>query len=187
MNPQKPHFLLFSQSVSDEDQSGRWHFVLEPLDGGQCIEASDSEPDYEGERLELLAVVRGLEALDQPSAVTLVTNSQQVTRGFRNGLAHWRANNWKWERFGRYVPVKNQDLWKRIDRALTYHHVECRTWRFDPPHLQKTTSVQCDERTTSEGNAASLPIAARLKSAVGSLKSWVMGEGELSNGWARTA
>ena len=184
MIPQKPHFLLFSQSVSgEEDQSGHWHFVLEPLEGGQCIEASDTEPQFEGERLELLAVVRGLEALDQPSCVTLVTGSQQVTRGFRNGLSQWRANNWKWERFGRYVPVKNQDLWMRIDHAMRFHDVECRTWRFDPPHPSTSTSNIPPTIVAEKPQ----PVASRVRNAVGNLKSWVMGETDFRGGWARTA
>ena len=98
------------------------------------LEAFDEEPGVQGERLELLAVIRGLEALDQPSRVTLVTSSRGVSRGLRFGLAEWRTNNWQWERFGRRVPVKNHDLWQRVDRALQFHRVECRTWRIDQAH-----------------------------------------------------
>lgn len=179
MNPPKPHYLLFSQSISDEDEkSGRWHFVLEGLDGGSCIEASDEEPNVEGERLELLAVVRGLEALDQPSSVTLVTNSQQISRGFRNGLEQWRSNNWKWERFGRYVPVKNADLWKRIDHALAFHQVACRTWRFDPAHTQPGEKAKI---------ANGHHFGARFRKSVGHFKSWLLGEHEFGTRWARPA
>ncbi len=83
------------------------------------------------ERLELLAVVRGLEALEQPSKVTLVTTSRVVRRGLRFGLELWRENQWHWERFGRMAPIKNADLWQRVDRALHIHDVSCRTLRFD--------------------------------------------------------
>ena len=114
--------------------TGRWHFHLESFDGDTVLEASDEEPGVQGERLELLALIRGLEALDQPSRVTLVTSSRGVSRGLRFGLAEWRTNNWQWERFGRRVPVKNHDLWQRVDRALKFHHVECRTWRIDQAH-----------------------------------------------------
>ena len=184
MNPQKPHYLLFSQSISSGDeQTGHWHFVLEALNGGASIEASDEEPREEGERLELLAVVRGLEALDQPSSVTLVTSSRQVTRGFRNGLEQWRSNNWTWERFGRYVPVKNKDLWQRIDHALKFHRVECRTWRFDPPHTERVVETPRAEKSA----AAPLPLTARVRSVVGGLKAWVLGEHDFGSNWARTA
>jgi len=104
---------------------------LESVDGDETFEASDIEPETLGERLELLAVVRGLEALHQPSRVTLVTQSKYVSRGVRNSLPDWRENGWQWERFGRLVPVKNYDLWQRVDQALQYHSLECRAWRFD--------------------------------------------------------
>lgn len=129
-----PHYLLFSESCRKSSQ-GNWRFVLQSLDGSEPLEAADSEPEVHGERLELLAVVRGLEALAQPSRVTLVTPSRYVNRGLTYGLAEWRANDWQWEHFGEMVPVKNRDLWQRVDRALEYHRVECRAWRFDLPHL----------------------------------------------------
>jgi ribonuclease HI len=134
MNVARPHYLLFSESCRKSSQ-GQWRFVLQSIDGTQQFEAADAEPEARGERLELLAVVRGLEALAQPSRVTLVTPSRYVNRGLAYGLADWRANDWRWEHFGEMVPVKNRDLWQRVDRALVFHQLDCRTWRFDLPHL----------------------------------------------------
>jgi ribonuclease HI len=134
MNQKRPHFLLFSsvqRNNGEGNAAARWHFVLESVEDGRVIEAGDDEPGAGRERLELLAVVRGLEALDQPSRVTLVTCSRQVSRGLRCGLETWRANDWCWERFDRFVPVANADLWQRIDRALAFHRVNCRMFRFD--------------------------------------------------------
>lgn len=128
-----PHYLLFSESCRDDCHS-QWRFVLQTIDGSEQLEAADAEPNVHGERLELLAVVRGLEALEQPSRVTLVTPSKYVNRGLNYGLEEWRANDWQWEHFGEMVPVKNRDLWQRVDRALAFHKLECRTWRFDLPH-----------------------------------------------------
>ena len=131
-----PHFLLLCEATPRTNRrapGGRWRFLLESLSGEVRLEAAHAEPDVSGERLELLAVVRGLEALDQPSRVTLVTRSRNVARGLRYGLDAWRDSDWQWERFGRMMPVKNGDLWRRIDGALRYHAVECRTWRLDPP------------------------------------------------------
>lgn len=96
--------------------------------------ADDVDPEARGDRLELLTVVRGLEALEQPSRVTLWTPSVYVREGIRHGLREWRENGWLWEYFGRMVPVKNDDLWKRLDRAMQFHEVDCRTWRIDPAH-----------------------------------------------------
>lgn len=137
MQMSTPHFLLLSESGGQRNQ-GRWRFVLQSIDGSDQFEAADDEPEIQGERLELLAVVRGLEALSQPSRVTLVTPSKYVNRGLSDGLEEWRANDWQWEHFGEMVPVKNRDLWQRVDRAMRYHKVDCRTWRFDLPHTAPT-------------------------------------------------
>ncbi len=134
MRAAAPHYLLFSES-SRKKTNGQWRFVLQSVDGSEQLEVADAEPDVQGERLELLAVVRGLEALAQPSRVTLVTPSKYVNRGLVYGLKEWRTNDWQWEHFGEMVPVKNRDLWQRVDQALTFHQLECRTWRFDLPHV----------------------------------------------------
>jgi ribonuclease HI len=125
-----PHFLLFSDSKSDRRQ-GDWRFVLQSVDGAEKLEVEDAEPEIRGERLELLAVVRGLEALEQPSRVTLITASKYVSRGLSDGLQDWRENDWQWENHGAMVPIKNRDLWQRLDQALDYHRLECRAWRVD--------------------------------------------------------
>lgn len=95
---------------------------------------------YGGERLQLLAVVRGLESLGQPSRITLVTSSKYVGRGIRRGLTQWRQNDWQWERFGQMSLIKNHDYWKRIDHSLKIHQVNCRIWQFDPPHVRTQVS-----------------------------------------------
>jgi ribonuclease HI len=128
-----PHFLLFSH-IDRSGRSGSWQFVLRSKDGGSRFEAADAETDIPVERLDLLTVVRALESLDQPSRVTLVDCSDYVWSGVRYGLADWRSNGWQWEYFGQMVPVKNSDLWQRLDRALEFHDVECRRRRFDGPH-----------------------------------------------------
>lgn len=125
------HYLLFSEATADGVQGGAWRFVLEHVSTGHALTATDVEPVECPERLELLAVVRGLEAIEQPARVTLVTKSRYVSRGLKRGLADWRTNAWQWERFGRLVPVRDHDLWRRIDRALSFHQVECRLWQFD--------------------------------------------------------
>lgn len=138
-----PHFLLLTDTDQFEDETrattagqhsiaapeiagGRWHFVLEPIHHGVRIEADDIEPGVFGERLNLLAVVRGIEALEQPSHVTLVTPSKYVGRGLRRDMRVWKENDWKWDRFGQRVTVKHCDLWQRIDRAMNFHKIDCR-------------------------------------------------------------
>jgi ribonuclease HI len=133
MSAPQPHFLLYS-TVEPENKQGQWKFVLQAADGSATLEAEDSEPATHGERLELLTVVRGLEALDQPSQVTLITSSRYVNRGLTYGLEEWRRNDWTWESFGEMVPVKHQDLWQRLDRALRFHRLEVRPVRVDGAH-----------------------------------------------------
>ena len=148
----QPHYLLFSESqfaaANDPkpgiraSSSGGWRFVLETVDGAARFEAADDESIADDSRLALLALVRGLEALDQPSRVTLITRSRYVNRGLRFGLQQWRENGWCWERFGEMAPIKNQDLWQRVDRAMRFHQVECRKWRIDGPHQSDSSAVR---------------------------------------------
>ena len=113
---------------------GSWRFVLRPVDGSAIVEAADVEPDAWGERLELLTVVRALESLDQPSWVTIVGCSRYIEQGVSYGVAEWRENDWRWEFFGQMVPVRDSDLWQRMDRALQFHRVDCGNRRFDSAH-----------------------------------------------------
>lgn len=146
MTANAPHFVLFSESAaapaahdsSDAAQgpgeaAPHWHFVLRTEEGSVALDVRDEEADASVERLALWAVVRGLEALPEPSRVTLVTTSGWIRRGLRFGLDNWREQQWQWECFGRMTPIKNADLWQRVDRALRFHEVDCRTIRIDRP------------------------------------------------------
>lgn len=133
MTAPTPHYLLFSRTTVMEG-TGRWQFEFRSEDGVKRFEAADEEPEIHGQRLELLTIVRALEALDQPSRVSLVGCSRYLREGLQYGLAEWRENDWQWEFFGQMVPVKNGDLWQRLDRTLMFHRVECRYRRFDQAH-----------------------------------------------------
>ena len=128
-----PHYLLMTDSVGRTCQSREWRFVLQPTSTGERIVAADVEPDADGMRLDLLAVVRGLEVLDRPSRVTLLVANRFVRRGIRRDLAQWREHGWRWERFGQLVPIRDLDLWQRVDRALSIHQVECFAWSAEEP------------------------------------------------------
>jgi len=182
MKVRSPHFLLFSgtchSGYEEPDEPDRWRFVLESVNGDGTFEASDAEPGVARERLELLSLVRGLEALDQPSRVTLVTPSRYITSGMRYGMPEWRENKWRWERFGQQVPVKNADLWKRVDRALYYHDVDCKFWRLDGSHQISSGDSSRPRRRRSKRRASSGP----LQSASSSLSFWGSLSG-LVRGW----
>ncbi|MFO1066803.1 MAG: RNase H family protein [Pirellulales bacterium] len=151
----KPHYLLFcnahgaKRTAADTDPvGGRWHFVLERIDAAYRFEAGDSERSEPRDRLALLAVIRGLEALEQPSQVTLVTTSRYVSRGLRYGLSEWREADYSWEHFGVQKPVRNADLWQRIDGAMDYHEVACRL--LESPLIE----AECSESAEGEVQSA---------------------------------
>jgi len=162
MKTSTAHYVLYSAPDGDSE-SRRWRFQLRTADGAPKIEAEDVEPNLSGERLQLLAVVRGLEALDEPSRVTLMTPSCYVREGIRYGLPEWRKNGWRWECFGQMVPIKNGDLWRRVDTAMQYHQVECRTWRIDRPQA----AVPPPKRSSSmQLRRAILPTGAHPRAGV---------------------
>jgi ribonuclease HI len=140
MSVPAPHFLLYAEAAQAAEgadcNAGRWRFVLRLPGGETSLEAADEEPAAGPERLELLAVVRGLESLAQPSRVTLLSGSRQLRRGLEFGLSQWRENDWQWERYGRMAAIKNGDLWRRLDRLLDIHTIECR-----PAKLEKADDL----------------------------------------------
>jgi ribonuclease HI len=126
-----PHYLLFTGAVSPDESAAHWRFVLQPVGNDSSLAVADVEEAAAASRLELLAAVRGLEALEQPSRVTLLTDSRYVIRGIRRGINQWRERRWRWERFGQLVPIRDADLWRRVDRAMQFHQVDCREWHND--------------------------------------------------------
>lgn len=141
MSTTAPHYLLLTETNWNShrpEQGGRWRFVLEPMnpeadllhrDTGR-VEVSEREADIQGERLDLLAVVRGVEALEQPSRLTLITSSDLIGKQIRRGFDRWIEMQWRWERFGQLRPIKHADLWQRISAAMQIHSIECRIWQF---------------------------------------------------------
>ncbi len=85
---------------------------------------SGSESGTTNNRMELMAAIRGLEALKRPCKVHLMTDSQYVRQGITQWLVGWKQRGWK--RAGN-KPVKNSDLWKRLDQAREGHEIEW-TW-----------------------------------------------------------
>ncbi len=102
-----------------------WRFLLLEMGTNWSLDANDLETDVSASRAELLALVRGLEAIDRPGRVKLVTGSRYIQRGLGKGLSAWAAQDWQWERFGRRVPVRDADLWQRVSRALEFHQLDC--------------------------------------------------------------
>jgi ribonuclease HI len=158
-----PHYLLFSEADAT-DGSGRWRFLLRNGDGSRQFEAADVEPGVQGERLDLLTIVRALESLDQPSCVTVIGCSRYVRQGMQYGLSEWRDNGWRWESFGQLVPIKNGDLWQRMDRVLRFHRVECCGRRLDPPHRRLSgPHVEAGEEGGAAGRCTRVCAAGQVR------------------------
>jgi len=174
MSVSAPHFLLYAEAAPlpspayagdsrahavGAAEGGRWRFVLRLPGGETSLEAADQEPDATAERLELLAVVRGLESLSQPSRVTLLTGSRQIRRGFEFGLTQWRENDWQWERYGRMSPIKNGDLWQRLDRLLEIHAVRCQPTRLEKADDLASPPAAASRNITSRGRRLRIDAA----------------------------
>ena len=72
-------------------------------------------------RMELMAAIRALESLKRPCRVHLTTDSQYVQKGITEWMANWKRNGWK---TAVKKPVKNADLWQRLDTAIASHEIQ---------------------------------------------------------------
>jgi len=79
------------------------------------------EPETTNNRMELLAVIKALEALKRPSRVRITTDSQYVKNGITQWIHNWKRNGW---RTAARKPVRNVDLWQRLDQLVDRHQAE---------------------------------------------------------------
>ena len=88
------------------------------------MEGSGGDPNTTNNRMELTAVVRGLEALKRRSYVELLTDSVYVGKGISEWMPKWKANGWKRKERNKLVPVANEELWRELDKLLAQHRVK---------------------------------------------------------------
>ncbi len=105
---------------------GGWGVLL--TERGVTRELAGAEPDTTNNRMELMAAISALESLAGPCAVSLITDSQYVQHGMTQWLPQWKRRGWK---TADRKPVKNQDLWQRLEAAAARHQVE---WRWVKGH-----------------------------------------------------
>lgn len=103
---------------------GGWAFILRHPASGKEMERSGAERDTTNNRMELTAVIRGLEALKRPTRVELLSDSVYVGKGLSEWLPKWKANGWRRREGKRFKEIKNEDLWRRLDQLLSRHRVE---------------------------------------------------------------
>ena len=90
-------------------------------------------------RMELMAAIIGLESLKEDCNVVLTTDSQYVRLGITQWLKNWKRNNW---RTSQKEPVKNKDLWQRLDAASSRHQID---WQWVKGHAGHPENERCDE------------------------------------------
>ncbi len=100
---------------------GGWAFILRHPATGKEMESSGGERETTNNRMELTAVVRGLEVLKKPSQVKLMTDSVYVGKGLSEWMPKWKANGWRRREGTAWKEVKNEDLWRRLDELIREH------------------------------------------------------------------
>ena len=118
--------LFTDGACSGNPGPGGWGAILRW--NGHERELAGGEAETTNNRMEMLAAIHGLEALKRPSEVVLTTDSQYVMKGITDWLPGWKRRGWK---TAAKKPVKNQDLWQRLDTALQHHRVE---WKWVRGH-----------------------------------------------------
>ena len=121
---------------------GGWAAFLS-VDGREK-EIAGAEALTTNNRMELTAVIRALESLRRPVSVRVFTDSQYVRRGITEWVSAWRARGW---RTADRKPVKNLDLWQRLEELAAGHEIE---WRWVPGHA----GVPGNERVDRLANQA---------------------------------
>jgi ribonuclease HI len=116
---------------------GGWGAILEF--GGHKHELMGGEPHTTNNRMELMAAIAALEALKRPCLVDLYTDSQYLRDGIMSWIKTWKRNGW---RTADRKPVKNVDLWQRLDAALARHRVEWHWLRGHAGHPQNERADQ---------------------------------------------
>jgi ribonuclease HI len=120
---------------------GGWGALLQALDGDRVVkerELKGGEAATTNNRMELLAAITALESLTRPSEVTVVTDSAYVKNGVTSWLHSWKRNGWK---TAAKKPVKNEDLWRRLDDAQSRHRV---TWEWIKGHAGHPENERAD-------------------------------------------
>ena len=116
----KPRVDIFTDGAcSGNPGPGGWGAILRA--GMREREISGGEPATTNNRMEITAAIRALEALTRPSSVTIHTDSRYLLDGATQWLKRWKANGWK---TADKKPVKNEDLWRELEQALSGHDVK---------------------------------------------------------------
>ena len=134
---QLPHVTIHTDGAcSGNPGPGGWGAILGF--GDREKELKGAEPNTTNNRMELMAAISALEALKRPCRVDLHTDSQYLRDGVMSYLAKWKQNGW---RTSDKKPVKNIDLWQRLDRAMHEHQIR---WHWLRGHAGHALNERAD-------------------------------------------
>ncbi|WP_170373287.1 ribonuclease HI [Ruegeria arenilitoris] len=135
-------FAYTDGACSGNPGPGGWGVLLRAMDGETVLkerELNGGEAETTNNRMELLAAISALETLERPSKITIVTDSAYVKNGVTGWIHGWKRNGWK---TASKKPVKNVDLWQRLDQAQQRHDV---TWEWVKGHAGHPENERADE------------------------------------------
>jgi ribonuclease HI len=133
-----PHVIVHTDGAcSGNPGPGGWGAILKFGDVEK--ELSGGEANTTNNRMELLAAISALEALKRPAQVDIYTDSQYLRGGITGWIFGWKKNGWK---TADRKPVKNVDLWQRLDAALGEHKV---AWHWVKGHAGHDENERADE------------------------------------------
>ncbi|MCT4331724.1 ribonuclease HI [Paracoccus sp. YLB-12] len=135
-------FAWTDGACSGNPGPGGWGVLMRALDGETVVkerELQGGEAATTNNRMELMAAISALEALTRPSRIVIVTDSAYVKNGVSQWIHGWKRNGW---RTADRKPVKNVELWQRLDHAQARHDVE---WRWIKGHAGHAENERADE------------------------------------------
>ena len=120
---------------------GGWGCILRHPASGSEKELSGGEPLTTNNKMEMQAVISGLEALKSRSEVEVVTDSKYVAQGSAEWMPGWKRNGWRRKEGSSWKPVKNVELWQKLDELLSKHKVRFTHVR---GHMGHPENERCD-------------------------------------------
>ncbi|MBS0190443.1 MAG: ribonuclease HI [Phycisphaerales bacterium] len=134
------HVELYTDGAcSGNPGPGGWAFILKHPESGKQMEEAGAEALTTNNRMELMAVIRGLSALKSSSEVDLYSDSQYVLNGLKEWMASWKKRGW---RTADKKPVKNIDLWQELDALQARHTLRFHWIR---GHNEHPENERCDQ------------------------------------------
>ncbi len=134
--------LFTDGACSGNPGPGGWACILRHPQTGTEKELSGGMATTTNNQMEMLAVISGLESLKRPTVVEVITDSKYVADGCRSWLPNWKKNGWRRKDGTRWVPIKNPELWQRLDALLTQHRVHFTVVKGHSGHPE---NERCDE------------------------------------------